>query len=51
MPHHVWMVSEKVWAELVRRGAYVSLVRYTQDGIEYNVFVENENFIERDVED
>ena len=51
MPHLTWVIDLEVWAEVISPGAHVSLVRYTDLGIEYNVYVENNNLIERDVEE
>lgn len=44
MREHVWMVEENVRAELVWLGAFVSKVRYTKKGIDYEVIVDNDEF-------
>lgn len=41
----VWMVEERVTAELVSFGAFSSRVKFTADGIEYDEIVMNEDFI------
>jgi hypothetical protein len=51
VPHLTWVIDLERWVEIVSPGAYVSLVRYSDKGIEYNVYVENNNLIERDVEE
>lgn len=44
--HHiiVYLYDEQVYAELVSHGAYASTVRYSLDGVLYEVMVENEEF-------
>lgn len=37
-------LSDRTLAEVVQRGAYASLVRYTRGGIDYEVVMENEEF-------
>lgn len=47
MPEIVWMVDEnerRFPAELVNRGASFSTLRYVRGGIEYEVFVENDEY-------
>lgn len=41
----VWMVDEKVTAELISYGAFSSRVKYFHNGIEYDEIVMNEDFI------
>lgn len=38
------LLENRTLAELVRRGATFSLVRYTRGGIDYEVLVENEDY-------
>lgn len=42
----VWLTEDRTYAILIRELAYVSLVRYTRGGIDYEVWIEN-NEIER----
>lgn len=55
MTHHesdrVWLIEQEAWGRVVKRGAYVSLVNYSEGGIEFNVYIENDNFIERSTEE
>lgn len=44
----VWMIEEKVSAELVSYGAFSSRVKFFSDGIEYDEIVMNEEFISHD---
>jgi hypothetical protein len=46
----VYVIEARVWGELLHPGAHTSLVRYSEGGIEYTVYLENDEFIERDVE-
>lgn len=44
----VWIDDEELRnypAELLRMGAYYSLVRYTRGGIDYEVYINNDNII------
>jgi len=40
----VWIHEEQVYGVLVSEGAFASLVKYSKDGIEYKVYLENEEF-------
>jgi len=40
----VRLIDEDVEAELIQRGAYVSLVRYQYAGMDWEVYVENEEY-------
>jgi len=41
----VWMIEEKVTAELISYGAFSSRVKYFYNGMEYDEIVMNEEFI------
>lgn len=42
----VYLIEEKVWAKIVgAMGAYYSTVTYNKGGIDYEVLVENEDFV------
>ena len=41
----VWMIDEKVTAELISHGAFSSRVKYFYQGTEYDEIVMNEDFI------
>lgn len=43
-PEIIWLVEERTYAELIRRGAFFSTVRYTRGGIEYEILVGNDEF-------
>lgn len=43
-PEYVWLHEERMFAELVFLGAYYSQVRYTREGIDYEVLVSNDEF-------
>jgi len=36
---------EEVFGTIEQHGAFVSLVKYEKDGIEYEVFLENDEFV------
>lgn len=40
----VWLHEEQCHGSIVKEGAYVSKVRYQKDGIDYEVYVDNEEF-------
>lgn len=44
--HHriVFLLDEKVYGYLINQGAYISKVRYEDNGVLYEVFVENDDF-------
>ena len=44
----VWMIEERVTAELISFGAFSSRVRYFYNGTEYDEIVMNEDFIPYD---
>lgn len=41
----VWLTEERTFARLVEMGAFYSVVKYTRDGIDYEVIVENDEFV------
>lgn len=43
-PEIVWLVDERTYAQLVSLGAYFSKVKYTREGIDYEVLVSNDEF-------
>lgn len=45
MPIRIYIPSYDEYGEVLSRGAYFSKVFYTHKGIEYNVFMLNEEFI------
>lgn len=47
----VFVLEAGVWGRVLKRGAYVSLVEYNEGGMRYEVYLENDEFIERDVEE
>lgn len=40
----IWLTEERTYGILVSLGAYVSRVRYTYKGIDYDTYVENDEF-------
>lgn len=44
--HHpiVYIHDEEVYGEIIHQGAFASIVRFSKDGIEYEIFMENEDF-------
>ena len=44
----VWLTEERVLAVLLARGAYFSIVTYTRAGMEFEVLVENDEYIFRE---
>lgn len=44
--HHVivFILDEQVYGEIINHGAFASLVRFSKDGIEYEIFLENDEF-------
>lgn len=44
----VYLQDEQVFGIIVSYGAYVSRVRYTKDGVSYDVIVENEDIMDGD---
>ena len=41
----IYLPDEEVFGTVEQYGAFVSLVKYEKDGIEYEVFLENEEFV------
>lgn len=44
MPRKVFLVKERIYADLVQEGLYASRVRYTYGGVMYDVVIENDEF-------
>ena len=44
MTNQIWMRDEQVFGELLRMGPEFSLVRYTDRGTTYEIWVENDDF-------
>jgi hypothetical protein len=42
----VWIIEDGVVGEVIRYGAGVSLVRWTSEGIQYEEYLENFEFLE-----
>lgn len=40
----VWLTEERCFARLLQMNAYYSTVKYTRDGIDYEVQVANDEF-------
>lgn len=40
----VWLTEERTYAYLIQSWAYYALVRYTREGIDYEVFVDADDF-------
>lgn len=43
-PEYVWLEEERMFAEMVFLGAHFSKVRYSREGIDYEVLVSNDEF-------
>lgn len=43
-PDIVWLTEYRTYAYLIARNAFDSLVRFNQDGEEYEVFVLNDDY-------
>lgn len=41
----VWLTEERKYAYLLSVGAYVSRVYFVENGIEYDIYVENDEYI------
>ncbi len=41
----IFIPDEVVFGTIEQHGAFVSLVKYEKDGIDYEVFLENEEFV------
>lgn len=40
----LWLTEERCFAEMVTNGAHCSIVKYTREGIDYEVIVDNDEF-------
>lgn len=40
----VWIPSEKCYGEIIRELAHVSLVRFMKDGVDFEVYMSDEDF-------
>jgi hypothetical protein len=40
----IWIYEEQVYGTILSEGAHASLVRYSKDGIDYKVYLENDEF-------
>ena len=40
----IFIHEERVLGILIRRDAYLSLVKYTKDGIDYEVWIDNDDY-------
>jgi hypothetical protein len=43
-PEIVWLVVERHFAVLVNRGAFTSVVKFSRDGADYEVEIENDDY-------
>jgi hypothetical protein len=52
-PEIVWLYEQRTFAVLVTMGAYFSRVKYTREGIDYEIDVDNDEweFYERHIHD
>jgi hypothetical protein len=46
----VWIIDLEIWGEVISPGFAASLVGYNDMGVRYEVYMDNEDFIERDGE-
>ncbi len=46
----VYLIEEGIFADLVSNGLYASQVKYIYGGVEFDIVVENDEFIELDDE-
>lgn len=44
----VWLIEERTFAHLLNLGAFCSIVRYTRSGIDFEVVIENDEFVFRE---
>lgn len=51
MDERVWLFDERVWARVLHRGPEVAYVRYTWNGLAFEEWVENEDFMEEEIHD
>lgn len=47
-PEIVWLTEVRTYAFLIKRNAFDSLVRYVHDGIEFEVWIENDEYVFRE---
>ena len=40
----IYIHDEQVYGKIIKEGAFVSLVNFSKDGIEYEIFLENDEF-------
>lgn len=40
----IWLFEERTFGVLIEMGAYFSRVRYVHGGIDYDIYVENDEF-------
>ncbi len=40
----VWLSEERVYGYLISLGAFASLIRYEQDDVEYETYIENDEW-------
>jgi len=50
-PERAYYVDERLWVTVESRGAYFSLVTFTQQGISMEVYVDNSDLIFKENED
>jgi hypothetical protein len=46
----VYLIEEGIFADLISHGLYASRIKYIYGGVEFDVMVENDEFIELDDE-
>jgi hypothetical protein len=44
LPEIVWLTEERIFAVLVNRGAFYSVVKYERAGTDYEVQVSNDDY-------
>lgn len=44
VPEIVWLLEERTFGILVKMGSFYSTVRYTRDGYDYEVLIENNDY-------
>lgn len=42
----VWLINNNTLGEVISRGAYASLVQFMHNGIEYKIYMENDEFLD-----
>lgn len=40
----IYVHDEQVYGKIINQGAFASLVNFSKDGIEYEIFMENDEF-------